>query len=106
MLGSANEWVRVVPNEKERDARDLTPTAVTGTLQVPVGRLRKLAMGGDYLHGVHRRRSVAVGRRRAAAADVAHRARVERQRTARAVERLGTALTRRSKGLPSAALLA
>jgi aspartate-semialdehyde dehydrogenase len=49
MLASAHEWVRVVPNEKEASLRDLTPAAVTGTLTVPVGRLRKLAMGGEYL---------------------------------------------------------
>jgi aspartate-semialdehyde dehydrogenase len=49
MLASAHEWVRVVPNEKEGSLRELTPAAVTGTLRVPVGRLRKLAMGGDYL---------------------------------------------------------
>jgi len=39
----------VVPNEKNATLRDLTPTAVTGTLDVPVGRIRKLSMGGDYL---------------------------------------------------------
>ena len=49
MLASAHEWVRVVPNQKEASLRDLTPAAVTGTLTVPVGRLRKLAMGGEYL---------------------------------------------------------
>jgi len=49
ILASAHEWVRVVPNEKEVSLRELTPAAVTGTLRVPVGRLRKLAMGGDYL---------------------------------------------------------
>ena len=49
MLRAAHEWVRVVPNEKEASLRDLTPVAVTGTLQVPIGRLRKLAMGGEYL---------------------------------------------------------
>jgi aspartate-semialdehyde dehydrogenase len=49
IIGSANEWVKVVPNEREASLRDLTPTAVTGTLGVPVGRLRKLPMGGDYL---------------------------------------------------------
>jgi aspartate-semialdehyde dehydrogenase len=42
MLAAANDWVRVVPNEKERSIRELTPAVVTGTLQVPVGRLRKL----------------------------------------------------------------
>jgi len=49
MLASANDWVRVIPNEREASLRELTPAAVTGTLQVPVGRLRKLPMGGDYL---------------------------------------------------------
>jgi aspartate-semialdehyde dehydrogenase len=49
ILASAHEWVRVVPNEKEASLRELTPAAVTGTLIVPVGRLRKLAMGGEYL---------------------------------------------------------
>jgi aspartate-semialdehyde dehydrogenase len=49
MLASAHEWVRVIPNEKEVSLRELTPAAVTGTLTVPVGRLRKLAMGGEYL---------------------------------------------------------
>jgi len=49
MLTTANDWVTVVPNEKEASLRDLTPTAVSGTLNVPVGRLKKLSMGGDYL---------------------------------------------------------
>jgi len=49
ILGSAHEWVTVVPNEKEASLAQLTPAAVTGTLNVPVGRLRKLAMGGEYL---------------------------------------------------------
>src|SRR5262245_31752640 len=49
ILASAHEWVRVVPNRKEETLRELTPTAVNGTLNVPVGRLRKLAMGGEYL---------------------------------------------------------
>ncbi|HVQ13967.1 MAG TPA: aspartate-semialdehyde dehydrogenase [Vicinamibacterales bacterium] len=49
MLAQANDWVKVVPNEKNVTLRDLTPTAVTGTLTVPVGRLKKLSMGGEYL---------------------------------------------------------
>ena len=49
ILASANDWVKVIPNEREASIRELTPAAVTGTLSVPVGRLRKLAMGGDYL---------------------------------------------------------
>ena len=50
LVGQANDWVKVVPNEKEATLRDLTPTAVTGTLGVPVGRLRKLNMGGEFLN--------------------------------------------------------
>ena len=49
MLATANDWVKVVPNQKDASLRDLTPTAVTGTLDVPVGRLKKLSMGGEYL---------------------------------------------------------
>ena len=49
LIGSAHEWVRVVPNTKEASLAQLTPAATTGTLQVPIGRLRKLAMGGEYL---------------------------------------------------------
>ena len=49
VIRSGNPWVRVVPNEREASLRELTPAAVTGTLDVPVGRLRKLPMGGDYL---------------------------------------------------------
>ncbi len=49
MLAKANPWAKVVPNTKEASLKDLTPAAVSGTLTVPVGRLRKLAMGGEYL---------------------------------------------------------
>jgi len=49
ILASGHEWVEVVPNEKEATLQRLTPAAVTGNLRVPVGRLRKLAMGGEYL---------------------------------------------------------
>ena len=49
ILGSANDWVRVIPNERERTIRELTPTAATGTLEVPVGRIRKLNLGAGYL---------------------------------------------------------
>jgi aspartate-semialdehyde dehydrogenase len=49
MLASANPWVRVIPNEREASMRQLTPAAVTGQMHIPVGRLRKLAMGGSYL---------------------------------------------------------
>ena len=49
ILAAHNDWVKVVPNDKEISMTDLTPAAVTGTLSVPVGRLRKLTMGDDYL---------------------------------------------------------
>jgi len=49
MLAGANPWVRVIPNNKESTLRCLTPTAVSGTLNVPVGRLRKLNLGPEYL---------------------------------------------------------
>lgn len=49
MLASANQWAKVVPNDRDISMRELTPTAVTGTLTVPVGRLRKLNMGPEYL---------------------------------------------------------
>jgi aspartate-semialdehyde dehydrogenase len=49
ILARANEWVEVVPNEREASLAALSPAAVTGTLRVPVGRLRKLPMGGEYL---------------------------------------------------------
>ena len=49
IIASANAWVRVVPNERERSMRELTPAAVTGRMHIAVGRLRKLAMGGEYL---------------------------------------------------------
>lgn len=49
ILASANDWVKVVPNEREATMQELTPANVTGTMSVPVGRLRKLTMGNDYL---------------------------------------------------------
>ena len=49
IVAGANEWVRVVPNDKESTVRCLTPTAVSGTLTVPIGRLHTLAMGPRYL---------------------------------------------------------
>ena len=49
ILASANDWVKVIPNTREASMRELTPAAVTGSLNVPVGRLRKLNMGGQYL---------------------------------------------------------
>ena len=48
-IASANEWTKVVPNTKEATIHELTPAAVTGTLATPVGRIRKLEMGGEYI---------------------------------------------------------
>jgi aspartate-semialdehyde dehydrogenase len=49
MIAADNDWVKVVPNERDATLRDLTPVAVTGTMSIPVGRLRKLAMGPQHL---------------------------------------------------------
>ncbi|MES2935000.1 MAG: aspartate-semialdehyde dehydrogenase [Pseudomonadota bacterium] len=51
IIAKNNRWVKVVPNNREASMRDLTPAAVTGSLQIPVGRLRKMQMGNDYLSG-------------------------------------------------------
>ena len=49
LIAADNEWVKVVPNTREATVRDLTPVAVTGTMTIPVGRIRKLAMGPEYV---------------------------------------------------------
>jgi len=49
MIARNNDWVRVIPNTREETIQNLTPAAVTGTLNVPVGRIRKLTIGNDYL---------------------------------------------------------
>ena len=49
LISQHNPWVKLVPNQREASIRELGPTAVTGTLSVPVGRLRKLNMGSQYL---------------------------------------------------------
>jgi aspartate-semialdehyde dehydrogenase len=49
LIAGANPWVRVVPNDRESSIRELSPAAVSGGLNIPIGRLRKLAMGGEYL---------------------------------------------------------
>ncbi len=49
MLAKANDWVKVIPNERDLTMSELTPAKVTGTMTVPVGRLRKLNMGPEYL---------------------------------------------------------
>ena len=49
IVASGNAWVKVIPNKREETLQRLTPVAVTGTLDVPIGRLRKMKMGGEYL---------------------------------------------------------
>jgi aspartate-semialdehyde dehydrogenase len=49
LIGNGNPWVRIVPNNKNASIRELSPAAVSGKLDIPVGRLRKLAMGGEYV---------------------------------------------------------
>jgi aspartate-semialdehyde dehydrogenase len=49
LMAADNDWVKVVPNNREDTVRDLTPVAVTGTMTIPVGRVRKLAMGPQYV---------------------------------------------------------
>ncbi len=49
LIAADNPWTRVVPNEREATLRQLTPVAVTGTMDIPVGRMRKLAMGPQHL---------------------------------------------------------
>ncbi len=49
LIKGGNDWVRLVPNQRDASMRELSPARVSGTLDIPVGRLRKLAMGGEYL---------------------------------------------------------
>jgi aspartate-semialdehyde dehydrogenase len=50
IIATHNDWVKVIPNEREITAQELTPAKVTGTMSIPVGRLRKMAMGDDFLN--------------------------------------------------------
>ena len=49
MLDNANDWVRVIPNDRQLSMEELTPARGTGTLDIPVGRLRKMNMGDQFL---------------------------------------------------------
>jgi aspartate-semialdehyde dehydrogenase len=49
LIAGGNDWVRVIPNDRESSIRELAPAAVAGRMEIPIGRLRKLAMGGEYL---------------------------------------------------------
>ena len=48
-LAAANDWVKVIPNERDASIEELSPTKVTGTLSIPVGRIRKLEMGPEFI---------------------------------------------------------
>ncbi|MBE8575061.1 aspartate-semialdehyde dehydrogenase [Vibrio sp. OPT18] len=50
IIATHNDWVKVIPNDRDVTAQELTPTKVTGTMSVPVGRLRKMSMGNDFLN--------------------------------------------------------
>ena len=67
LLAEDNEWAKVVPNTKEASMADLTPVAASGTLDIPVGRIRKMDMGPRVHQRLHRGRPAPLGRRRAAA---------------------------------------
>jgi len=49
MIAAGNDWVRLVPNDRESSIRELTPTAVTGRLHVPIGRIRRMNLGPKYV---------------------------------------------------------
>jgi aspartate-semialdehyde dehydrogenase len=49
LIAGGNDWVRVIPNDRDSSMRDLSPAVVSGQMTIPIGRLRKLAMGGEYL---------------------------------------------------------
>jgi len=49
IVAGGNDWVRLVPNTREDSIRELSPARVSGTLEIPIGRIRKLAMGGEYI---------------------------------------------------------
>ena len=49
IIAGGNQWVRLIPNQREASIKNLSPAAVTGQLDIAIGRLRKLSMGGEYL---------------------------------------------------------
>jgi aspartate-semialdehyde dehydrogenase len=49
LIAGGNSWVKVIPNDRASSIGELSPAKVSGTMSVPIGRLRKLAMGGEYL---------------------------------------------------------
>jgi aspartate-semialdehyde dehydrogenase len=49
IIANHNEWVTVIPNDRQRSSQELTPVKVSGTLAIPVGRLHKMIMGPEYL---------------------------------------------------------
>ena len=49
MIDNGNQWVKLVPNDKEPTINELTPAAVNGTLEIPVGRIHKMLMGPEFI---------------------------------------------------------
>ena len=49
MIDNGNQWVKLVPNDKESTINELTPAAVNGTLEIPVGRIHKMLMGPEFI---------------------------------------------------------
>jgi aspartate-semialdehyde dehydrogenase len=49
IIGNHNEWVKVIPNDRQRSSEELTPVKVSGTLTIPVGRIHKMNIGPEYL---------------------------------------------------------
>jgi len=49
IIANANEWVELVPNQREISMQKLSPAAVSGTMSIPIGRLRKMSMGPEYV---------------------------------------------------------
>jgi aspartate-semialdehyde dehydrogenase len=49
LIAGGNDWVRLIPNTREASIAGLSPARVSGTLDIPIGRVRKLAMGGEYI---------------------------------------------------------
>ena len=50
LIANHNDWASVIPNEKEETIQELTPANISGTLNIPVGRIRKMSMGDDFVN--------------------------------------------------------
>ena len=73
VIASANDWVKIIPNTRENTVKYLSPAAVTGKLEIPVGRIRKMNIGSEYLNPFHCRGPAFVGSGRADPENAEHR---------------------------------